>query len=430
MARVLVRCPNPSCRRRHPAARSHCKGVERKTGEKIGCGKNLKNLPARDYWIEFSVNGRKQLRRIGLNTNKGAAEAELLRIQSALVDDRYIEKSRNSVVTLRELREWYLALPEIANKEPARWAVMNKGRKNALQILESKFEATEWMDRKGRGEYIERRDAKNLYNLKHTLQLCEDFFGGDKLVKDLTAGNIAEYNKARLTAGRKAAATNRPIAFLNSALNTAARYGYIDANPLGNVKLLAENNKRQWIITTDEFQTLLGECPPFLRPVVLMAYLMGMRKAEIIGLTWQEVDLDEGVIILPDYRTKTNEGRTIPIHPKIEEVLRGLPSRFKKGKARVFVGKSGAPINDPKAAYAAAIRRAGLHHKKYGWFTFHDLRRQAINNLRLAGNDFFRIMALSGHKTMSVFKRYNVVGKKENMIWLDVEAKGKEPSQA
>ena len=46
-------------------------------------------------------------------------------------------------------------------------------------------------------------------------------------------------------------------------------------------------------------------------------------------------------------------------------------------------------------------------------FTFHDLRHTAINNWRLQGHDFFRIMAASGHKTMSVFKRYNTVSEEE-----------------
>lgn len=37
----------------------------------------------------------------------------------------------------------------------------------------------------------------------------------------------------------------------------------------------------------------------------------------------------------------------------------------------------------------------------------------AINNWRLQGHDYFRIMAVSGHKTMNVFKRYNTVSKEE-----------------
>ena len=46
-------------------------------------------------------------------------------------------------------------------------------------------------------------------------------------------------------------------------------------------------------------------------------------------------------------------------------------------------------------------------------FTFHDLRHCALNNLRLAGNDYFKIMALSGHRTTACFKRYNLVTEAE-----------------
>ncbi len=46
-------------------------------------------------------------------------------------------------------------------------------------------------------------------------------------------------------------------------------------------------------------------------------------------------------------------------------------------------------------------------------YQFHDLRHCAKNNLRLAGNDYFKIMAISGHKTMSCFKRYNLVTEEE-----------------
>jgi integrase len=58
--------------------------------------------------------------------------------------------------------------------------------------------------------------------------------------------------------------------------------------------------------------------------------------------------------------------------------------------------------------FVKACKRAGIED-----FTFHDLRHTAINNWRLQGYDYFRIMAASGHKTMSVFKQYNTVSKKE-----------------
>lgn len=80
---------------------------------------------------------------------------------------------------------------------------------------------------------------------------------------------------------------------------------------------------------------------------------------------------------------------------------RGLPH------ARVFT-KEGREINSIREAFEAACRRAGIED-----FTFHDLRHTAINNWRLAGHDYFRIMAATGHKTLTVFKRYNTVSRDE-----------------
>ncbi len=68
----------------------------------------------------------------------------------------------------------------------------------------------------------------------------------------------------------------------------------------------------------------------------------------------------------------------------------------------------GHSLGEMKKSFATACRRAGIVD-----FTFHDLRNTAINNWRLQGHDYFRIMPASGHKTMSVFKRYNTVNKEE-----------------
>ena len=80
---------------------------------------------------------------------------------------------------------------------------------------------------------------------------------------------------------------------------------------------------------------------------------------------------------------------------------RGLPA------VRVFTYE-GKPVISIQKDFDEARQAAGLED-----FTFHDLRHTAINNWRLQGHDFFRIMAVSGHKTMNVFKRYNTVSKDE-----------------
>jgi hypothetical protein len=95
----------------------------------------------------------------------------------------------------------------------------------------------------------------------------------------------------------------------------------------------------------------------------------------------------------------------------------GALSRVPRGirSSRVFLWR-GKPMNDVKKAFKTACTKAGLND-----FTFHDLRHCAINNLRLAGNDYFKIMAISGHKTMNVFKRYNLVTEEElsSVTWQD-----------
>jgi len=76
-------------------------------------------------------------------------------------------------------------------------------------------------------------------------------------------------------------------------------------------------------------------------------------------------------------------------------------------KAGVFT-LNGKPIKDVNQSFNTACKMAGIEN-----FRFHDLRHTCINNWRLQGHDFFRIMAASGHKTMSVFKRYNTVSEEE-----------------
>ncbi|MDT8446658.1 MAG: site-specific integrase [bacterium] len=122
-------------------------------------------------------------------------------------------------------------------------------------------------------------------------------------------------------------------------------------------------------------------------------------------MIWDHVDLERSFIRLSGKKTKSGEGRVLKLHPRVAQMLAELLRV--KGEDRVFL-KDGQPFDEFKHAYTTAVKVAGL-----GDFTFHDLRHCAINNMRLAGNDYFKIMAQSGHKTTSVFKRYNLVTEEE-----------------
>lgn len=193
-------------------------------------------------------------------------------------------------------------------------------------------------------------------------------------------------------------------------LNRAVKHSKLELNPITNIKKLPEDNVRARVLSEQEYLRLWNASPEYLKPIVSMAFYMAMRQNEIVKLTWDKVDLGEGFIRLERTDTKTRRKRSVPIHPKVKSWLKKLPRGI--GTARVFL-KEGRLIagfyGNIRKDYVAAVEPASL-----GDFTFHDLRHCAINNLlRLVGNDFFQIMAVSGHTTTKTFQRYNLVTEEE-----------------
>lgn len=347
------------------------------------CGFKLDKSSGKTYWIEYYQNGKRKRERIG--PSKSAAEQRLREALKLRTEERYIDKDPAARITLGELCKWYLDLTEVKAKD----------------------------------SYL--RDKQLLTHVKRIL-------GESTKIKDVTPGRVESYQKQRLTEpfrakliteekqgesdkpaveGRKVrpATVNREITILKVALNRAVRHGKLQLNPISNVKKLPENNIRTRLLDQKEFDGLLEKCPIHIKPIVMIGYYMGLRLSEIIDLTWPEVDFKKGFIRLTASRTKTDSARSIPIHPEVKVMLESLPRGLHTDRVFLFDGK---PFDEFRRSWKTALKNAGIKD-----FVFHDLRHCALNNLRKAGNDFFQIMALSGHKTMSVFKRYNLVTEDE-----------------
>jgi hypothetical protein len=129
----------------------------------------------------------------------------------------------------------------------------------------------------------------------------------------------------------------------------------------------------------------------------------GMRKGEILNLRWSQLDLKAGTIRLGAEDTKTKKARTIYLTARALEVLRKLPRQPRSDQ--VFVnpstGKGWVNMNGPFEQARKAIGRPDL------WF--HDLRRSFVTNARRRGVPESVVMKMSGHRTRSVFDRYNVI---------------------
>jgi integrase len=234
---------------------------------------------------------------------------------------------------------------------------------------------------------------------------------------------LKEDSPARKGERIRPATVNKERMAINAALNRAVAHSKLDVNPLaGKMKKLNEDNIRERVLTGEEFERLLACLSSPLRELTLVAYYICMRQGEILKLTWDKVDLERNFIRLAGTDTKTGFKRRIPIHPRVREMLINLPRGLHTN--RVFLSK-GKPVKNFAGNYQLQWSRA-VQEVELGDFTFQDLRHCAINNLRLSGNDYFTIMAISGQKTTSVFQRYNVVTEEElqEVKWKTDESRG------
>jgi integrase len=141
--------------------------------------------------------------------------------------------------------------------------------------------------------------------------------------------------------------------------------------------------------------------------VVTFAYSSGWRKSEVLGLTWDRVDLTAGTARLDVGTTKGGEGRTFYLTDELQAMLTEL-RRAQPFVPWVFT-RNAQPIRDFRAAWNSACKRATVEGKTLEGKTFHDFRRTAVRNMVRSGVPEGVAMKVSGHKTRSVFVRYNIV---------------------
>lgn len=246
---------------------------------------------------------------------------------------------------------------------------------------------------------------KSLPELRGHLKAVRAAFGDWRAV-DVTPPRIRQVIAQWQAEGRTNATINRRLAAFQRAYAIALEAGKLSTAP--RFPSLKEDNARQGFWERGEFLALLAHTPdPDLRDFYEWAYWTGMRKGESAALTWAALDRETWTLRLHAKDAKTGKGRVLAL----EGPLRALIERRIKARrldCPVIFHRGGHPIREFRKSWASACEAAGLTGK-----LFHDLRRTGVRNLVRAGVPQSVAMAISGHRTASVFRRYDITSEQD-----------------
>jgi len=232
---------------------------------------------------------------------------------------------------------------------------------------------------------------------------------GSLSIAHLTPSVVSEcrdrlLNTPTVRGQRSEATVNRYLAAFSCVLNVASKeWGWINESPMGGVRRLREPRGRVRFLEKDELDSLLRACLEssnrFLHTIVLLAVSTGMRKGEMLGLRWRDIELESGWAILHD--TKNGERRRVTLRGVALSSLRSLCRSEGDAGSLVFSAPYGdKPINF-RASWDAVLKKAGIDD-----FRFHDLRHCAASYLVMSGASTAEVAEILGHKTLQMVKRY------------------------
>lgn len=234
-------------------------------------------------------------------------------------------------------------------------------------------------------------------------------FSGRRMAA-ITTADVRAFAASRQAAGASNGEINRELTLLKRCFSLALKAGKLLSKP--HVPMLDEDNVRTGFFERREFEDVLEHLPEYLRGVFTFAYLTGWRvPSEILTLEWRQVDTEAGTIRLDPGSTKNRKGREFPYSsmPELQQLIAAQAKARKAAQAKGIVcahvfHRDGRPIRDYRGAWKTAVERAGLPGR-----IPHDFRRTAVRNLVRAGVSEHTAMRLTGHKTRSVFDRYDIV---------------------
>ncbi|MBF6651209.1 site-specific integrase [Methylobacter sp. BlB1] len=210
-------------------------------------------------------------------------------------------------------------------------------------------------------------------------------------LSQITSSLLASYRDKRL-----ATASNQTVkhelGLIRRAMKKGIEWGYVDSVPfLASPSLKGQARTRR--LKANEFELLLNSADNYLKHIIILLIETAMRRGELSKLRIEDIDCESRLIHLKD--TKNDEDRTIPISNR---ALDSLVFLIKEAKTDFLLNYSKEWLTEKFITHCKTI---GIDN-----FRLHDLRHEGVSALFEKGLNMMEVSSISGHKDLSMLKRY------------------------
>jgi integrase len=376
---ILAECP--FCHTKQGTKNKVCK-----CGQSLDKAKRAKKVK---YWISYKLPDGK-VKRESVDTIEGLSGCSIEDARDAFAQKRVHKREKklfdvkkDTEMTFNQLTEWYLELEKV----------------KALASFDT---------------------------IQYSLDKFNKVFG-DRIVCDVKLAEVENYQAKRQKVGLADGTIDHETGKTKTMIFKAFDNDMVSGSTLKTFKrvkklLVHGSDVRDRIISSEEFEALIKHAPDHLKGIIAMGYYTGMRRGEILKLTWDKVDLANRMIRLKAGDTKDKQARNIPIVPELFKMLSGMPNRLRKEDSddHVFLFK-GKRLSCIRTGLRRTCKDAGIVYgrNQEGGFTFHDLRHTFNTNMRKAGVQESVIMEITGHSTREMFDRYNSIDEDDTRSAID-----------
>ncbi|MEG3791077.1 site-specific integrase [Lysobacter sp. CCNWLW3] len=258
----------------------------------------------------------------------------------------------------------------------------------------------------------------------------------ERELRSLSAFDVERFKAKRLKAKRKPATVNRDLDRIRSVFSRAVEWGFLSDHPLKAVKRAkGADNSRVRYLTADEEKRLRDALAAreterrasrerhnawhaargsvghpqwpkdgftdHLMPLVLVARNTGLRRGELFGLSWSDVNLPGKLLTVTAGNAKSRKARHVPLNAEAVDVLKRWKKQGDAG-GLVFPSAGGGRLTNVNKSWDGLGTGAKLTD-----FRFHDLRHDFASKLVMAGVDLNTVRELLGHADIAMTLRYS-----------------------